>query len=167
MRGQQHAPAALYPRERPGIHCTRGWVGPRSSLDRCEKSRHPTTIRSPDRPARSQSLYRLHYLAHLERVLQFKCWHLVMHFLKWWLLIVRCQGWTDQHITHLRQQCHISKCVIFQERLLKVLKCYNFLWVQRWHNCSSAASFANRVMTLCLLKTHLPTFLFIPITQKC
>jgi hypothetical protein len=55
----------------------------------------------------------------------------------------------------------------FQERLLKVLKCYNFLWVQRRHNCSPAASFANCVMTLYLLKVHLQTFLSIPITKKC
>ena len=33
MRGQCHAPAALYPRERPGTHCTGGWVGPRAGLD--------------------------------------------------------------------------------------------------------------------------------------
>jgi hypothetical protein len=33
----------LYPRERPGTHCTRGWVGPRAGLDVCEKS-HPTGI---------------------------------------------------------------------------------------------------------------------------
>jgi len=26
-----------------------------------------------------------------------------------------------------QQQCHNSKCVIFKDRLLKVLKCYNFL----------------------------------------
>jgi len=45
-----------------------------------------------------------------------------------------------QYITHLRQQCHNSKCVIFQERLLNVLKCYNFLWVQRRHICCSAAN---------------------------
>jgi len=31
------------------------------------------------------------------------------------------------HTAHLLQQCHNSKCVIFQERLLKFLKCYNFL----------------------------------------
>jgi hypothetical protein len=43
------------------------------------------------------------------------------------------------------QQCHNSKCVLFQERLLKVLKCYNFLGVQQ-HNCSLAS---------------------IPISQKC
>ena len=63
MRGQRHAPAALYPRERPGTHCTRGSVGHRAGLDRCGKSRPPTGIRSPDRPARSQSLYRLPYPA--------------------------------------------------------------------------------------------------------
>ena len=32
----------------------------------------------------------------------------------------------NTHIAHLRQQCHNSKFVIFQEKLLKVLKCYNF-----------------------------------------
>ena len=52
------------PRERPGTICTGGWVGPRARLDRCEKSR-PTGNRSPDRPARSQSLYRLHYPVHI------------------------------------------------------------------------------------------------------
>jgi len=41
VRGQRHAPAALYPRERPGTHCTGGWVGPRAGLDRCGKSRPP------------------------------------------------------------------------------------------------------------------------------
>ena len=64
MRGQRHAPAAPYPRERPGTHCTGGWVGLRAGLDRCGKS-CPTRIRSPDRPARRQSLYRLRYPAHL------------------------------------------------------------------------------------------------------
>jgi hypothetical protein len=44
---------------------------------------------------------------------------------------------------------------------------HNLLWVQRRHNCSPAASFANCVMTLYLLKVHLETFLSIPGTQKC
>ena len=39
-------------------------MGPRAGLDRCGKSR-PTGIRYPDRPARSQSLYRLRYPAHI------------------------------------------------------------------------------------------------------
>ena len=50
VRGQRHAPAALYLRERPHTYCTEGWVGPRAGLDRCGKSR-PTGIQSPDRPA--------------------------------------------------------------------------------------------------------------------
>jgi hypothetical protein len=41
MTGQRHAPAAFYPRERPGTHCTGGCVGPRAGLDRCGKSRPP------------------------------------------------------------------------------------------------------------------------------
>ena len=39
--------------------------------------------------------------------------------------------------------------------------------MQRRHNCSPAASFANCVMTLYLLKVHLQTFLSIPIIKKC
>jgi len=60
VRGQRHAPAATYPQERPGTHCTGGWVGFRAGLDRYGKSR-PTGIRSPDRPVRRQSLYWLSY----------------------------------------------------------------------------------------------------------
>jgi hypothetical protein len=33
VSGQQHAPAALYPRERRGTHFKGGWVGPRAGLD--------------------------------------------------------------------------------------------------------------------------------------
>jgi len=73
--------------------------------------------------------------------------------------------------TTVLQHCHDSvttqNLVIFQEKGLKVLKCYNFLWEQRRHNCSLAASFTNCVMTLYLLKVHLQTFRSIPITQKC
>jgi len=87
------------------------------------------------------------------------------------LRVIRNQ-WTPKdastrvYIAYLRQQYHISKFFIFQERLLTVLKWYNFLWVLRRHNCSPAASFANCVMTLYLLKVHQQTFLSIPITQK-
>jgi hypothetical protein len=62
MSGQQHAPAALYPWERPVTHCTGGWVG-RSGQAR--KISPPTGIRFPDCPARSQSLYQLSYPAHV------------------------------------------------------------------------------------------------------
>ena len=53
-------PRPLYPRERRGTPCTGGWVGPRAGLDGCRKSR-PTGVRSPDRAACSESLYRLSY----------------------------------------------------------------------------------------------------------
>ena len=46
---------------------------------------------------------------------------------------------TSVTTTVSQQQCHNSKFVIFQEKLLKILKCYNFLWMQRRHNCSPAA----------------------------
>ena len=44
---------------------------------------------------------------------------------------------------------------LFTRNFSKDLKCYNFQWVQRRHNCSPAASFANCVMTLYLLRVHL------------
>ena len=53
-------PRPLYPQERPGTHCIGDGVGSRAGLDGCGKSL-PTEIRSPDRPARSESLYRLGY----------------------------------------------------------------------------------------------------------
>jgi hypothetical protein len=54
LGSQSHAPAALP----PGI--TR-WMDPRPGLDRRGKSGARIGIQSSDRPARSQSLYRLSY----------------------------------------------------------------------------------------------------------
>jgi hypothetical protein len=75
-----------------------------------------------------------------------------------------CHNYSTVTTTTLSQ---LKMCFFFQEKLLKVLKCYNFLRVQQQHNCSPAVSFANCVTTLYLLKVHLQTFLAIPITQKC
>ena len=47
-------PRPLYPRERLCTHCRGGWLGPNAVLDGCG-------FRSADRPARSESLYRLSY----------------------------------------------------------------------------------------------------------
>ena len=63
MRGQRHAPASLYPRERPGTHVQEAGWAPEPVWTGAENLA-PTGIRSPDRPARSQSLYRLRYPAH-------------------------------------------------------------------------------------------------------
>ena len=54
-------PRPLYPREGLGTNCIGGWVGQSAGLDGCGKSRPPNDIRSPDRPARSEPLYRLSY----------------------------------------------------------------------------------------------------------
>ena len=53
-------PRPLYPRETPGTHFIGRWVGPRASLEGAENL-SPTGIRSPDRPARTELLYRLSY----------------------------------------------------------------------------------------------------------
>ena len=47
--GQRNAPAAFTPGERPGIHCTGGWVGHMAGLDGCGKSRlHRDSIPGPN-----------------------------------------------------------------------------------------------------------------------
>jgi len=53
-------PRPLYPRERPGAHCIGGWVDPGPVWTGAENIAN-TGIRSPDRPARSKSLYYLRY----------------------------------------------------------------------------------------------------------
>jgi hypothetical protein len=60
MGGKGHAPAALPPGVRPGAHDIRGWMGPRTGLDCCEKFLSHRNS-NPDRPALSESLYRLSY----------------------------------------------------------------------------------------------------------
>ena len=72
------------------------------------------------------------------------------------------QSWYHSFATTVSQ----LKMCDFSGETFEGLKYYNFLWVQRY-NCSPAASFANCIMTLYLLKVHLQTFLSTPITQKC
>ena len=59
--GQRDAPTALSPGKRPATHCIGDWVGPSAGLYGYRNSRPPTGVRSPDRSARSESLYRLSY----------------------------------------------------------------------------------------------------------
>ena len=68
VRGQRHAPASPYPKRVPvPIVQEAGWAsGP---VWTCAENLAPTGIRSPDRPARRKSLYRLRYPAHIE-----VCW---------------------------------------------------------------------------------------------
>ena len=49
--GSASRPGRSLHRERTGIHCTGGWVGPRAGLDRCGKSRpHRNSIPGPSSP---------------------------------------------------------------------------------------------------------------------
>ena len=57
---QRHTLAALSMGKRPGTHCIGGWVGHRPVWTGAENLAL-TRIWSPDRPARSESLYRLSY----------------------------------------------------------------------------------------------------------
>jgi hypothetical protein len=50
VSGQQHAPAALYHRQRPGTHFTGGWVGPRAGLDGWKISFPPGFDPGPSNP---------------------------------------------------------------------------------------------------------------------
>ena len=61
VSGQRHALASFYPQQRPGTHCTGGWMGAPGPVWTGAESLAPTGIRSPDRPARSGSLNRLIY----------------------------------------------------------------------------------------------------------
>jgi hypothetical protein len=64
VSGQHQAPAALYsPRKNPGTHWREGWVDPRTGLDAGARRKLLCLCRgsNPDRPARSQTLYRLRY----------------------------------------------------------------------------------------------------------
>jgi hypothetical protein len=58
--GQRHPPAGLFPGKGPGAHCTGGWVGPRVGLN-CAEKLTTTGFRSPDRPSRSKSPYRVRH----------------------------------------------------------------------------------------------------------
>ena len=58
--GQQHAPAAL-PSGKTRYPLYRGLGGPQGQVWTGVENLAPTGIRSPDRPVRSESLYRLRY----------------------------------------------------------------------------------------------------------
>jgi hypothetical protein len=75
--GQRHAPAALpHGKKRYPFYRRLGGLQDRSG--RVRKISPPTGIRYPDRPARSESLYRLGYLAHLLQLLQNHNLHLIV-----------------------------------------------------------------------------------------
>ena len=66
---QHHAPAALPPGKRPGTHFIEGWVDPVPVWTGAENL-VPHEIRYPDRPDRSEWLYRLSYSGPFVRIIQ-------------------------------------------------------------------------------------------------
>jgi hypothetical protein len=64
VKGQRHAPAALYPGKDPVPTVQEAWWAP-GPIWAGAQNLAPTGIRSPDRPALSQSPYRLRYPAHI------------------------------------------------------------------------------------------------------
>jgi len=76
--------SAPRPRKKPGTHCIGGWVGLRAGLDR-SGNLASTGIRSPERPAHRQSLYRLRYPENGHMVSSLKE-HLVCNIRNVWCL---------------------------------------------------------------------------------
>jgi hypothetical protein len=90
--GQRHVLVALPPGKRPGTHCTGGlvvWTGAENLT--------PTRIRSLDRPARSELLYRLRYhgprspthVGGIKKLCPYVCYMCTDWFLRKYKLIAR------------------------------------------------------------------------------
>ena len=101
-------------------------MGPRAGMDGCGKSRPPPTgVRSPDRPARSESLYRLNYRGRISTV----CFSPKNHiFLKPKLLSISCHV----HYTHAMSAYRkLTKTHLFKLRFffkLFTFKALRFGW---------------------------------------
>ena len=147
MSGQQHALAILYPRERPGTHCTGGWVGPRAGMDRWKIL--PPGIRSPDCSAHSQLLYWLSYPAHmsLHNMLVLSLWKFI------WLLCSNC--WSEGTSLSCINSCCVelmSVCEWDQE-----LFCLMYGFINRTLNFSVLVAFGGKLKIL----THVRVLRFI------
>lgn len=119
VRGQSHAVSALPPGRRPVTQCSRGWVGPRASLDRCGKS---------------QSLYQPCYLAcHDDKAR--KEWVMNTHiFLVGWSC--PCALWSTTSWRYMLGQCiplHIltSLCKLKERCQLYVLACWALVPIEK------------------------------------
>ena len=118
VRGQRHAPAAPYPRQRTDTH----WVGLRAGVDRWGKSR-PTGIRSPDRPARRQSLYRLSHRGpqYVVTILLFiTSFQERSQNCEQRLRVSSCPIRTQQLVSHWTDLCEIQHTSIFRKSVEKI-----------------------------------------------
>ena len=103
-------PRQIYSREWPGTHFAGGWVDSRDFLDGSGNPRPGMDLitgpSAPERVVISTTLSRPTNNSSIAEA------------------FLPANFWYNNYIAHLRQECHNSKCVIFQEKSLKVLKCY-------------------------------------------
>jgi len=104
VRGQPHAPAASTPGKDPVPIVQEAEWAPGTVWTGAENI-FPTGLRSPDRPALGQSLYRLSYRAHCSRKLSF--------ILKTVNFPCNC----------------IARASLFQTNLHNCFHCYTMLWL--------------------------------------
>jgi len=110
------APAALYPRERPSTHFTRGWMGPRAGLEGRKMSSPPgfdhrpsilyeyTSIKLSSKALRLNSMSVRQQIAHKQEIMsQFFCilCYLTLHTQNVFILHSRIgfltlEDWTDR-----------------------------------------------------------------------
>jgi len=128
VSGQQHVSAALYPRERHGIHFTGGWVGPRDGLKGRNISSTPGFDPVSSSPV-AQSLYRLSYRAH-----------------SWWLYLRKILLFLELHVSvfprllvNVAIQKSVGKMWIFRPSFLKHFSqpTYVLTWEWKYVNCRS------------------------------
>ena len=121
-------PRPLYPRERPGTHCTGGRVGPKAGLYRCGKSRlqpgfDPRTVQSIESrytiPAHTPPLYDVRHLPVRRRLRSPLSSHHHLH----------C-GWTD-----VLPSCTCTHtlvcCLTFA--ILHNVEIHFYQWNSYWH----------------------------------
>ena len=121
-------PRPLYPQKRPGTHCIGGWVGPRTGLNGCGKSR-PSGFRSPDRPAPSELLYRLSYPdLYICKVIGKK------YYCLYWFNIcfyIKTSVWQKDTKKELKIKLPVSLCVSVQ-RKMALLRIICWGWRSVW-----------------------------------
>jgi len=139
----------LYPRERPDTHCTGGWVGLRDDLEGYEKAR-PLRNSIPDRPTRSESLYRLSYIGSLIYINVFLCVCIYIYIYTYiHIRIYVCilstleprEGWSRHTIVHVRQDLselnkqmnNARNRLALWPRLPSVISVFVFRWNGRVH----------------------------------
>ena len=99
MGVQHHAPAALPPRKtRYTLYRRLG--GPQSRSGQVRKISPATRIRSPDRPASSESLYRLNYLGNQHMHLRVGTYHVLFFYD---LYVIKFICWLAQLSRHNRE----------------------------------------------------------------